>query len=83
MTYCKGTLNNNALGQFTAWFQTRNIAVINSGALCWGLLTEKGPPPWHPASDEIKEACLAATTYCSVSFYTFVNSKIVSFSLRI
>ncbi|CAO4370125.1 unnamed protein product [Caenorhabditis nigoni] len=65
MTYCKGTLNNNSLGQFTAWFQTRNIAVINSGALCWGLLTEKGPPPWHPASDEIREACLAATTYCS------------------
>uniref|UniRef100_A0A1I7T3D6 Aldo_ket_red domain-containing protein n=1 Tax=Caenorhabditis tropicalis TaxID=1561998 RepID=A0A1I7T3D6_9PELO len=65
MTYCKGTLNNNSLGQFTSWFHTRNIAVINSGALCWGLLTEKGPPPWHPASDEIKEACLAATTYCS------------------
>ncbi|CAI2347684.1 unnamed protein product [Caenorhabditis sp. 36 PRJEB53466] len=65
MTYCKGTLNNNSLGQFTASFQTRNIAVINSGALCWGLLTEKGPPPWHPASDEIREACLAATTYCS------------------
>ncbi|CAP34536.1 Protein CBR-MEC-14 [Caenorhabditis briggsae] len=65
MTYCKGALNNNSLGQFTSWFQTRNIAVINSGALCWGLLTEKGPPPWHPASDEIKEACLAATTYCS------------------
>ncbi|CAL2037181.1 unnamed protein product [Caenorhabditis brenneri] len=65
MTYCKGTLNNNSLGQYTSWFQTRNIAVINSGALCWGLLTEKGPPPWHPASDEIREACLAATTYCS------------------
>ncbi|CAI5446256.1 unnamed protein product [Caenorhabditis angaria] len=64
MTYCKGTLNNNSLGQFTSWFNSRNICVVNSGALCWGLLTEKGPPPWHPASDEIREACLAATTYC-------------------
>ncbi|CAD6199449.1 unnamed protein product [Caenorhabditis auriculariae] len=65
MTYCHGTLNNNSLGQFTSWFQARNVAVVNSGALCWGLLTEKGPPPWHPANDLIREACLAATTYCS------------------
>ncbi|CAB3403140.1 unnamed protein product [Caenorhabditis bovis] len=65
MTYCKGTLNNNSLGQFVPWFQARSIAVVNSGALSWGLLTDKGPPPWHPANDEIREACLAAVTYTS------------------
>nr|POF24297.1 l-galactose dehydrogenase [Quercus suber] len=29
-----------------------------------GLLTESGPPHWHPASPELKSACQAAAAYC-------------------
>lgn len=82
MTYCHGSLNDNSLGQHTAFFrvsfdvfyfmiglvnfQSKNVGVINSGALSWGLLTEKGPPPWHPANENIKDTCLAAVQYCVV-----------------
>ncbi|PAV56212.1 hypothetical protein WR25_01289 [Diploscapter pachys] len=65
MTYCHGSLNDNSLGQHTAFFRSKNVGVINSGALSWGLLTEKGPPPWHPANENIKDTCLAAVQYCA------------------
>eukprot|EP00879_Flechtneria_rotunda_P013381 GHRR01013971.1.p2 GENE.GHRR01013971.1~~GHRR01013971.1.p2 ORF type:complete len:114 (+),score=26.99 GHRR01013971.1:1237-1578(+) len=29
-----------------------------------GLLTPQGPPEWHPAPPELKEACLAAADFC-------------------
>lgn len=32
-----------------------------------GLLTNNGPPDWHPASDSIKEVCKEASDYCKVS----------------
>ncbi|CAI4230708.1 unnamed protein product [Auanema sp. JU1783] len=64
MTYCHGALNDNSLGEYMSFFQSRNIGVFNSSPLSMGLLTEKGPPPWHPASEIIKETCLAATQYC-------------------
>jgi L-galactose dehydrogenase len=32
--------------------------------MAMGLLTEKGPQKWHPASAEIKEACARAVAHC-------------------
>ncbi|CAN0920903.1 L-galactose dehydrogenase [Linum grandiflorum] len=29
-----------------------------------GLLTETGPPEWHPASPELKAACKTAALHC-------------------
>jgi aryl-alcohol dehydrogenase-like predicted oxidoreductase len=34
--------------------QEKGVGVINASPLAMGLLTEQGPPAWHPASDEIK-----------------------------
>jgi hypothetical protein len=31
-----------------------------------GLLSNRGPPPWHPATPEIKNACKQAAEYCQV-----------------
>lgn len=31
-----------------------------------GLLTNRGPPKWHPAHDYIKDACKAAAEYSQV-----------------
>ena len=30
-----------------------------------GLLTQRGPPAWHPAKPETKAACAAAAAYCA------------------
>ncbi|KAJ1354679.1 hypothetical protein KIN20_011679 [Parelaphostrongylus tenuis] len=64
LTYCHGSMNDNSLGNFTYLLQKENIGVLNGSPLSMGLLTERGPPPWHPAANFIKEACLAATHYC-------------------
>jgi len=29
-----------------------------------GLLTDKNPPKWHPASQKLKQACQIASKYC-------------------
>lgn len=39
---------------------------MNAAILGMGLLTENGPPDWHPAGSEIKEACKQAAEYCKV-----------------
>ncbi|CAJ0597766.1 unnamed protein product [Cylicocyclus nassatus] len=63
-TYSHGSMNDNSVGEFTFMLQNKGIGVLNGSPLSMGLLTEQGPPPWHPAPDFIKETCLAATHYC-------------------
>jgi aryl-alcohol dehydrogenase-like predicted oxidoreductase len=29
-----------------------------------GLLTEKGPPPWHPAPEAVRDVCAKAVEHC-------------------
>ncbi|KHN72247.1 putative oxidoreductase YqkF [Toxocara canis] len=65
MTYCHASLNDNALGEYVKFFESKNIGLLNGSPLSMGLLTEKGPPPWHPASPTIRQTCLAAIQYCS------------------
>ncbi|ETN78464.1 hypothetical protein NECAME_02901 [Necator americanus] len=64
LTYCHGSMNDNSIGEFTYFFQNKGVGILNGSPLSMGLLTERGPPPWHPAPDFIKEATLAATHYC-------------------
>ncbi|KAK5985690.1 hypothetical protein GCK32_021834 [Trichostrongylus colubriformis] len=64
-------MNDNSIGEFVSFFKKKGIGVLNGSPLSMGLLTERGPPPWHPADDFIKEACLAATHYCLVSWFCF------------
>lgn len=48
-----------------------------------GLLTERGPPPWHPAGDFIKETALAATHYCMVTYRMTPNKLFQSKNISI
>jgi L-galactose dehydrogenase len=40
----------------TPFVQEHGIGLINASPLHMGILTPNGPPPWHPASSEVKEA---------------------------
>ncbi|KJH47810.1 oxidoreductase, aldo/keto reductase family protein [Dictyocaulus viviparus] len=64
LTYCHGSMNDNSLSNFTYLLKKKGIGILNGSPLSMGLLTERGPPPWHPAADFIKETCLAAAHYC-------------------
>lgn len=45
------------------------------------LLTNIGPPEWHPANQKIKELCAQAANYCKVSLINplIFNSKIKAY----
>lgn len=47
-------------------FQSKGVGVINAAATGMGLLSNHGPQPWHPASDDIKAICKRASDYCKV-----------------
>ena len=81
MSYSRACLNDNSLGEHIPFFkvrltlefprkfrhfQNRNIAVLNGSPFSQGLLTEKGPPLWHPANKRIVDITREAVRYCQV-----------------
>uniref|UniRef100_A0A7I4YBH6 Aldo_ket_red domain-containing protein n=1 Tax=Haemonchus contortus TaxID=6289 RepID=A0A7I4YBH6_HAECO len=82
LTYCHGSLNDNSIGEFIPLFKRQGVGILNGSPLSMGLLTERGPPPWHPAADFIKEACLAATHYC-MSKNISISKLALSYALEL
>ncbi|MBZ0285078.1 MAG: aldo/keto reductase [Anaerolineae bacterium] len=64
LSYCHYCLNDTALAGLVPYFNQKQIGIINASPFSMGLLTESGPPVWHPASDELKTCCAAAARYC-------------------
>ena len=64
LSYCHYCLNDDSLTTLVPFLQSRNVGIMNAAATGMGLLTESGPPPWHPASDELKRACVQAAQLC-------------------
>jgi len=64
LTYCRGSMNDNALKDWMPYFKERGVGVINASPISMGLLSHRGPPAWHPAKSNIKEACAQAAKYC-------------------
>ena len=57
-------LTNTTLVQLLPMFAQKHTGVINAAPLGMGLLTEKGPPKWHPAPAAIRDACARAVEHC-------------------
>lgn len=64
LSYTRLTLIDDTLLEYIPFLKEHNIGLINASALCMGLLTNSGPPSWHPASDETKRQCANAGQYC-------------------
>jgi hypothetical protein len=68
------TPQNNFLLWRLAWyvnfdcilFQSKGLGIINAAGVSMGLLSNAGPPSWHPAPDNIKKVCAAAGQHCKV-----------------
>jgi hypothetical protein len=46
-----------------------------------GLLTQRGPPAWHPAPPEVQEACAKAAQYAA-SQGADISKLALQFSVR-
>jgi L-galactose dehydrogenase len=65
LSYCHYTLLNRQMDEvLTPFTQERGIGLINASGLCMGLLTEHGPPDWHPAPREVRDAGRKAAEFC-------------------
>lgn len=62
-SYCHGTLLDTALLDWIPRFRA-GTGVLNSAPLAMRLLTDDGPPPWHPAPAPVRERCAAAARWC-------------------
>jgi L-galactose dehydrogenase len=65
ISYCHFNLQNELLRkEFLPIAVAQNVGVLNASPLAMGLLTNSGPPPWHPASHEIRHTCAKAAQFC-------------------
>src|SRR5580704_1946610 len=57
LSYCRYNLLITDMDDLlTPFAEQHGIGLINASPLHMGILTPNGPPPWHPASSEVKEA---------------------------
>ncbi|KAB1208306.1 L-galactose dehydrogenase [Morella rubra] len=58
------SINDSTLEDLIPYLKSKGVGIIAASPLAMGLLTESGPPEWHPASPELKSACQAAAVHC-------------------
>ncbi|KAK4744952.1 hypothetical protein SAY87_011264 [Trapa incisa] len=64
LSYCHYGINDTALEDILPYLKGKGVGIISASPLAMGLLTERGPPDWHPASAELKSACQEAAVFC-------------------
>jgi len=88
LNFCHYSLNDTLLADYLGFFEQHGVGVINASPFSMGLLSDRGTPGWHPAPQELKEACQRAAAYCreqgypidklAVQFATSLNPRIAS-----
>jgi len=69
LNFCHYCLNDDALADEINFYSEKGIGIINASPLSMGLLSERGAPAWHPASDDIKNYCREAALHCKSRNY--------------
>lgn len=64
LSYCRNTLMDQDLSSFIPYFQSRGLGIIDASLTGMSLLTSRGPPYWHPASQEIQAKAREAAQLC-------------------
>ncbi|MGL6074984.1 MAG: aldo/keto reductase [Fimbriiglobus sp.] len=66
ISYCHHTLQSDRLlRELLPVAEEHGVGVLNASPLSMGLLTQSGPPIWHPAPETLKQACAEVAGYCS------------------
>lgn len=64
ISYCHYALNDTSLLSLLPLLKEKGVGLVNASPLSMGLLSTRGTPAWHPASDQVKELCLQAAQFC-------------------
>ena len=65
ISYAHFTLQNQRLlTELLPTAEEYGVGILNGSPLCLGLLTNRGPPPWHPGSDALKATARKAADFC-------------------
>jgi L-galactose dehydrogenase len=64
LSYCHYCLNDTTLVQLFSYLKSKEVGIISAAPFAMGLLTDKGPPKWHPAPARIRDACAKAVAHC-------------------
>lgn len=64
-SYCHYCLNDTSIEKLLPWFEKKGVAVFSSAPVAMRLLSNEGPPAWHPAPAEVKARCAEAAQYCA------------------
>ena len=90
LSYCHYNLHDISLitSGTLDYLNSKGIGTICGSPLSMGLLTQRGPPAWHPSKPALKERCKNAATYasekgCDIShlamhYALFSNEKIAT-----
>lgn len=63
-SYCHYCLNDTSLLGLLPWLREKGIAIFNSAPLAMRLLSDDGPPGWHPAPNILRDRCAEAAKFC-------------------
>jgi L-galactose dehydrogenase len=63
-SYCHFCLNDTALLGLLPRLEKKQVALFNSAPLAMRLLSDDGPPAWHPAPARLREKCAEAAAHC-------------------
>jgi L-galactose dehydrogenase len=65
LSYCRyNPLIDDMDALLTPFARSHGIGLINASPLHMGMLTEQGPPAWHPAPVDVKQAARAIVELC-------------------
>jgi L-galactose dehydrogenase len=64
-SYCHHCLNDTALADILPYLREKQVGIFNSAPLAMRLLTQEGPPPWHPAPADVTAVCAEAAAFCA------------------
>jgi len=81
LSYDHYSLNDTSLLSLLPVLKEKNVGVISASPLSQGLLTNRGTPAWHGASDDIKQACSKAAAWCREK-NADITKLAVQFSVR-
>ncbi|WP_375436057.1 aldo/keto reductase [uncultured Hymenobacter sp.] len=69
LSFCHYCLNDQTLLDYVPYFKEHGVGVINASHLAMGMLSERGAPSWHPASEQLKHHAEVAAAFCKRNGY--------------